>query len=164
MSGEEIIGLVLAWMVMLVGLAGSALPVLPGPPLVLAAVVGHRLWFGEHSVGNLVLVLLVGLTFLSLLLDYAAAMLGAKRLGATWRGMAGAVVGALVGLFFGPVGILVGPFLGAVLFELAGGRKLREAGRAGGGAFLGVLVGGVGKVGCCTAMIVLFTVNVILRS
>jgi uncharacterized protein YqgC (DUF456 family) len=164
MSGEEIIGLVLAWIVMLVGLAGSALPVLPGAPLVLAAVVGHRLWFGAHGVGNVVLALLVGLMLLSLLLDYAAILLGAKKLGATWRGMVGAVVGAVAGLFFGPVGILVGPFLGAVLFELAGGRKWREAGRAGGGAFLGFLVGVVGKVGCCTAMIVLFTVNVILRS
>jgi uncharacterized protein YqgC (DUF456 family) len=164
MSFEQIIGLLLAWLVMLAGLAGSVLPGLPGPPLILAAAIAHRLWFGAHSVGNLVLVVLVGLTVLSLALDYAATLLGARKMGATWRGLVGAVLGAMIGVFYGPAGLLLGPFLGAVLAELAGGRKLPDAGRAGLGAFLGFLAGVVGKVACGTAMLLLFTVNVILRS
>jgi uncharacterized membrane protein YbaN (DUF454 family) len=58
MSFEQIIGLMLAWLVMLAGLAGSVLPGLPGPPRVLAAAIAQRRWFGAHSVGHLVLAVL----------------------------------------------------------------------------------------------------------
>lgn len=164
MSLEQILGLVLAVLVMLVGLVGSVLPGLPGTPLVLLAAVGHRLWFGEHGPGNLVLAALLLLTVLSLAFDSLATLLGAKKMGATWRGVAGAMLGVLVGLFFGPLGILVGPFVGAVLLELAGGRALAEAARAGAGATIGFLLGTAGKAACCGAMIGLFVLNVVLRS
>jgi uncharacterized protein YqgC (DUF456 family) len=156
--------LVLVLLIMGVGLAGSAIPGIPGPPLILAAAVGHRIYFGPASVGNLVLGLLIGLTLLALVLDYLASVAGARRLGATWRGLVGAALGAMIGCFFGPLGVVVGPFIGAVAFELAGGRELKEAGRAGLGALLGLLAGAVGKVACSLAMIGLFTVNVLVRS
>jgi hypothetical protein len=108
--------------------------------------------------------ILAGITVSSLLVDYAASVYGAKRLGATWRGAAGAIVGGLVGLFFNLSGILLGPFLGAVLFELAGGRAWREASRAGIGATLGLLAGTIGKLFCCLVMMGLFTANVVYRS
>jgi uncharacterized protein len=164
MSLEQIIGLALALLVMLVGWAGSVLPGLPGTPLVLVAAIGHRLWFGEQGPGNLVLVALLLLTALSLAFDYLATLLGARKLGATWRGVTGAMIGAVVGLFFGPPGILAGPFLGAVLLELAGGREFAEAARAGAGATLGFLLGTAGKAACCVAMIGLFVLSVALRS
>jgi uncharacterized protein YqgC (DUF456 family) len=101
---------------------------------------------------------------LSVLLDYLASMWGAKRFGATWRGVAGAAVGGLIGIFFNLPGILLGPFIGATLFELAGGYKLKEATHAGLGATLGLLAGVIGKCGICALMIGLFAANVIYRS
>jgi hypothetical protein len=164
MTAEEIIGLSITLLVMLAGLAGSLVPALPGPPLVLIAALGHRLWFGEHSASGLVLICLVGMTVASLALDYFASMYGAKRFGATWRGVLGAFVGGLIGLFFSLPGIILGPFLGAMIFELMGGYAINKASRAGLGATIGVLAGVAGKCIISVVMIVLFTVNVILRS
>jgi hypothetical protein len=164
MTFEQIIGLSLALFVMFIGLAGSILPGVPSTPLVLAAAVGHRLYFGSASVSNFVLVLLALLTLFSLLVDYLASMFGAKKLGATWRGVLGAVVGALIGLFFTLPGIILGPFLGALIFEMAGGREFNEAARAGTGAVLGLLAGAIGKLACCFAMMALFTFSVVSRS
>jgi len=164
MSIEQIIGLVLALALMCVGLAGSVLPGLPGAPLVLAAAIAHRLYFGPAGASNLVLGLLVGLVLISLALDYAASLVGAKRFGATWRGVLGAALGGMIGLFLGPIGLVLGPFVGATALEALSGRDFKEASRAGAGAILGLLGGGVGKVACCLAMIGLFAVNVIVRS
>jgi uncharacterized protein YqgC (DUF456 family) len=105
-----------------------------------------------------------GALTVSLVMDYVASVYGAKRLGATWRGAVGAIVGALIGMFFNLPGILLGPFVGAVVFEMAGGREIKGASKAGIGATLGLLAGAVGKLACCVAMITLFSFNVIYRS
>jgi hypothetical protein len=164
MTTGEIIGLTVTLLVMLVGLAGSIVPVLPGPPLVLIAALGHRLWFGQHSASGLVLLSLTVLTLASLLLDYFASMYGAKRFGATWRGVLGAFIGGLIGLFFSIPGIIIGPFLGALVFELLGGYEFDKASRAGLGATLGVFAGVIGKCIVSVVMIGVFTVDVIVRS
>ncbi len=164
MTTVEIIGLSLALLVMLVGLVGSILPVLPGTPLVLAAAIGHRLYFGPAGVSNLVLGILVALTLISLLFDFLAGMLGARRFGTTWRGALGAIIGGIVGLFFSLPGIILGPFLGALLFEMLGDREFKQAAKAGFGATVGLLAGIVGKFSICVVMILLFATNVILRS
>jgi len=160
----EILGLSLALAVMLVGLVGSVVPGLPGSPLVVLAAILHRLYFGEKSASNLVLIVLVLLMLASLGLDFLATVVGARKLGATWRGAVGAVVGGMIGLFFGLPGIILGPFLGAVLLELLGRKEFKKALQAGTGAVLGLLLGAVGKFGLCVMMILLFAVNVVLRS
>jgi len=164
MTAEQIIGLALALFVMCVGLAGSVLPGIPSTPLVMLAAIGHRLWFGPASASNLALVILGGLTALSLVMDYLASMYGAKRLGSTWRGVVGAVVGGLIGIFFAFPGIIVGPFLGALMFEMLGGREWKDAARAGLGAVIGLFVGALGKLACCVAMIGLFAFSVVMQS
>lgn len=164
MTAEEIIGLTLTLVVMLAGFIGSIVPFLPGPPLVLIAAIGHRLWFGEHSASVSILLYLTGLTVAALLLDHFASVYGAKRFGATWRGLTGAFVGGVVGIFFNIPGIIIGPFIGAMLFELLGGYKIDKASRAGLGATIGVLGGIIGKCAISIVMIGLFTVNVIFRS
>ena len=164
MTLEQIIGLTLTLLVMCVGIAGSILPGIPSTPVVLIAALGHRLYFGVHSAAWWVLGILGALTVLSLVMDYVASVYGAKRLGATWRGAVGAIVGGLIGMFFNLPGILLGPFVGAVVFEMAGGREIRGASKAGIGATLGLLAGAVGKLACCVAMIALFSFNVIYRS
>jgi uncharacterized protein YqgC (DUF456 family) len=164
MDWEQIVGLVLTLLVMGVGLVGCVMPVLPGPPLILAAAVGHRLWFGEHSVRGWVLGVLAALAVAALALDYLATLVGARKLGATWRGMVGAGLGVVWGVFTGPLGLVAGPLLGATLGEWLGGRELRTASRAGLGAVLGVLAGAAGKFACALAMIGLFVANLAWRS
>jgi uncharacterized protein len=164
MTTEQIIGLVLALLLMCIGVAGSILPGLPSTPLVFIGALGHRLWFGEMGAAWWVIGVIGLFMVLSLVMDYLASMYGAKKLGATWRGAVGAIVGGLIGLFFSIPGILIGPFVGATAFEMAGGRQWREASKAGVGATLGLLAGAIGKLACCVAMMLLFTVNVLLRS
>jgi uncharacterized protein YqgC (DUF456 family) len=164
MTVEQILGLTLALVVMFCGLVGSVLPGFPGTPLVLVAAVVHRLYFGASSANNWVLASLVGLTLVSVAFDYAASVLGARKLGATWRGMVGAIVGGMVGLFFSLPGIILGPFVGAMVFEYAGGGEARKAARAGLGATLGLVAGAVGKVAISVMMMGLFVVNVVYRS
>lgn len=164
MTAVEIIGLVMTLLVMLLGLIGSIVPALPGPPVVLLAAFAHRLCFGEHSASGLILLFLLALTAASLILDYVATMYGAKRFGATWRGVLGAFVGGFIGLFFNLPGIILGPFLGAMAFELMGGYKWSQASRAGLGATLGVFAGVIARCAICVVMMGTFTVSVILRS
>jgi uncharacterized protein YqgC (DUF456 family) len=164
MTAEQIVGLALVLLVMLGGLVGSVVPGVPGTPLVLVAAIAHRLYFGAAGASIWVLAGLVALTLLSLAFDYLASMIGAKKLGATWRGILGAVLGGVVGIFFSFPGIIVGPFVGALLLEMLGGREFKPAARAGLGALVGLLAGAVGKLAVCTAMIGLFSVSVVWRS
>ena len=164
MTTGEIIGLSLALLAMLAGLIGCIMPAFPGTPLVLVAAVGHRLYFGQASISNPVLIILIVLTLISLLFDFLAGMLGANKFGATWRGATGALLGGLIGLFFGLPGIILGPFAGATVLELIGGRELEKAAKAGLGATLGLFAGIVGKFSISVVMILLFTTNAILRS
>jgi uncharacterized protein len=164
MTLEQMVGLGLALVVMGIGLLGTILPALPGAPLIFIAAIGHRLYFRDAGASNSVLAVLLVLTILSLVLDYLATLFGAKKMGASWKGITGAMVGAIVGLFFAPIGIFLGPFLGALGFELLGGRGFSDASRAGAGALIGLLAGAVGKLACCVVMIALFTVNVMGRS
>jgi len=164
MTVEQIIGLSLALLVMLTGLIGNIIPGLPGTPLVMVGALGHRIYFGETSASNLVVfvVMLLGMT--ALILDFVAGVLGAKKFGATWRGALGAILGALGGLFFSLPGIILGPFIGATLFELLGRKELKHAAKAGAGAVVGLFLGVLGKCAICVIMIALFATNVIYRS
>ena len=161
---EQIIGLSLALLIMLAGLIGSVVPGLPGTPVILLAAIAHRLYFGPAGASNLALIVLAALTLASILLDFFAGVLGAKKFGSTWRGALGAIVGGIVGLFFSFPGIVIGPFLGAMLFEMMGGREYDQAAKAGVGAMVGLFLGIVGKFSIGVMMIALFAVNVILRS
>lgn len=164
MTTEQILGLALTLLVMGIGCAGSVLPGIPSTPLVLAAAIGHKLYFKAASIGPFTIVFLVGVTALALVMDYLATVYGARRFGAGKKGMVGAIVGGLVGLFFNLPGIILGPFIGATLFEMMGGTEFKPAMRAGLGATLGLFAGAVGKLVCCAAMIGIFCASVLWHS
>jgi uncharacterized protein YqgC (DUF456 family) len=163
MSATELMAVVVALLVMLVGLLGCVLPALPGTPLIFAAALIHRLVIGVTGPAWWVVIVLGVLTLLSLGIDFAASSIGAKQLGATWRGAVGAALGAVFGLLWMPFGLILGPFIGAALLEMTGGREWRHAGKAGVGAVLGLLAGTIGKVACSIAMIGLYLVHMLLR-
>ena len=137
-------------LIMLIGLAGVFLPVLPGIPLIFGGTLlyGALTGFEEISV-NLVLAF-AGLTLLSLVIDYLANYFGVKKMGGGKAGAFGAVLGLIVGIFVGLWGIVIFPFLFAVFFEILAGKKDAQALKAGTGAFLGLLFGGLTKfiLGC----------------
>jgi len=161
---EQIIGFCIALFIMLIGVAGCLIPILPGTPILLIAAILHRLYFGDTGASTLVLVILTLLTIISLIFDQLASMIGAKKLGATWKGVTGAVVGGIIGLFFSLPGIILGPFIGATLFEAFGDREFRDALKAGVGATLGLLLGAVGKVAISMVMMGMFSWSVVSRS
>lgn len=148
----------LAVLLVLAGLAGSVLPVLPGAPLVFAGLLLGAWIDGFAKVGWFPLAVIGLLTALTFLVDLAATALGARRVGASPLALVGAGAGTVVGLFFGFVGVLAGPFAGAALGELVAKRDLRQAGKVGLGTWLGIVLGGAAKVGLTLAMVGVFAV------
>jgi len=143
-----LIGLVL----ILAGLVGCIVPVIPGTPLSYAGLVvlwGSRDWHANTFGWEVMLVLGVA-TVLVTILDYVAPIYGAKRFGASKSGIWGSVVGMLVGILgflpVGPLGMLVGAFAGAWVGEILAGKEGGAALKAAWGVFIGTVVGIVMKL------------------
>lgn len=143
----------------LTGLAGLLLPLLPGAPLLFLGLLCGAWAEGFKYVGIGTLSILALLTLLTYVVEFIAQALGARTFGGSKRAMAGAVVGGLVGLMFGPPGIILGPFVGAVLGELSLQRTLDQASRAGFGTVVGLAIGLAGKFAIGIAMVGLFLVQ-----
>jgi uncharacterized protein YqgC (DUF456 family) len=144
-----------------VGLIGSVLPAIPGATVILAAAVIHRIMLGpEKSLGWRALAVLVLLTLATYLIDVLSGYFGAKYFGATKWGTFGAIIGAIGGLFFGIIGLFVGPVIGAIAGEFIAGKRMIDAGRAGWGSLLGNIGGMIAKLVIALVMITIFLVNV----
>ena len=145
----------------IIGLVGIVMPAIPGLPLVFCGMLLAAWADGFARIGVATLVVLAVLTLLSLVVDFWAAALGAKRVGASRMALIGAVVGTLAGIFFGPIGLFAGPFLGALLGELLHGRgldapRVGKATRVGLGTWLGIVFGVALKLMLAFAMVGLF--------
>ena len=146
----------LAALLILIGIAGTIVPALPGVPLVYAGMF-LAAWTGDFAhIGWITLTVLGVLSLLALAVDFLAGVLGAKRVGATRRALFGAMLGTVVGLFFGLPGLLLGPFVGALLGEMMAGGNLRRATEVGVGAWLGFLFGTLAKIALCFTMLGVF--------
>ena len=147
-------------LVMLIGLFGNLIPGVPGTSLIFVGALVHQLYFGDAGgMGWFWLILLGVLMLLSFLIDYLASLLGAKKFGASWRGVLGAFVGIIGGLvILPPLGLIIGAFVGAMGFEWAFGRETRDAAKAGFGAALGMMLGMVGSAMCGAVMISIFLI------
>jgi uncharacterized protein len=139
-----------------VGLAGIVLPGLPGHILILAGLILAAWADGFARVGVWPLAVIGLIAGASYLVDFAGAAVGAKKLGASSRAMVGAGLGTVAGLFFGLPGIILGPFVGAVIGELTVKQDLRQAGKAGVAAWIGFAIGTAVKVGMAFLMIGIF--------
>lgn len=145
----DILLIILGSICLLAGLAGCILPMLPGPPIAyVALVLLHFTKYAAFSWRQLLLWLF--LVIFVQVLDYFIPSMGVKKLGGSKWGNWGCIIGTFAGIFFFPPwGILVGPFLGAVIGELLAGKETGHALKAGLGAFAGFLVGTVLKVALC---------------
>jgi uncharacterized protein len=146
----------LGTVLVVVGLVGIVMPALPGHLLIFVGLVLGGWADGFTRVGFWTLAVIGVVALASYGIDFAAAALGARRLGATPRAMTGAALGTLLGLFFGLPGIVIGPFLGAVIGELTATKDLARAGRAGVAAWIGFAIGTAVKVGLAFVMIAIF--------
>ncbi len=145
-----------AALLVILGLAGTVLPVLPGALFVFAGLLLAAWADGFAHVGWAALAVIGVLALLSVGLDFVATTLGARRVGASPLALAGATVGAFLGLFFGLPGLIFGPFAGAVLGELIARRDLLQAGKAGLGTWLGLILAAIAKLALAFAMIAVF--------
>lgn len=148
------------WALVLLLVAGGAiglvLPALPGPPVLFAGLLLGA-WIDDFvHVGWRTLVILGIMATLTYAVDFVAGAMGASKFGASPRALWGATIGGAAGIFFGPVGMLAGPFVGAVLGELSNQQSLGQAGRAGIGATIGLVVGTAIKVTLALAMVGIF--------
>src|SRR5690606_33901643 len=109
-------------------------------------------------VGPLVLWILAGLTVLTLVLDFVAGVLGAKRVAASRAALVGVGLGSVVGIFGGFFGVILGPLLGAALGELYARRDMLRAGKVALATWLGMLLGALAKVGLAIVMVGVFLV------
>ena len=151
----------------LVGFLGSILPIIPGPPISWVGFLMLR-WTdyvnqGTGAYENTLWILLFFVVVVTIL-DYVVPILGTKKYGGSKRGVWGATIGVVAGLFFGPLGIIIGPFLGAYLGEISTGKKEREALRAAWGSFVGFLMGVGMKLMTCGAIAFFFVRYLFFRS
>ena len=117
----------LAFILVIVGIVGTVVPGLPGPILVFAGVLLAAWGDGFARIGAGTLILLALMTIAAYAVDFAASAVGVRLAGASTRAAVGAALGAVAGLFFGLPGLILGPFVGAVLGELTVRRSLPGA-------------------------------------
>jgi len=131
-------------LLMILGIAGCLLPILPGPPLSYLGLIAIHLtskidFSSKFLISWGIIVIVVSI------LDYVIPIWGTKFFGGSKYGVWGSMLGLLAGLFIPPVGIIIGPFIGAVAGEMLAGNR-QNALKAGFGSFIGFIAGTVVKM------------------
>ena len=137
----DYIWVALGIILILVGLVGCIVPVLPGPPISFLGLLFLQFSrFGDFSATFLLVMAFVALAVT--VLDYVVPVWGTKKTGGSKAGIWGATLGMLAGIiFFPPVGIILGPLVGAIIGEAVRGASLKQSFRAGMGSLLGFMLG-----------------------
>lgn len=157
---SDLLFITIGGLLILLGLIGCVVPVIPGPALSYVGLLMLQLKQEPAFSLNLMLILVV-LTLMVTLLDYLLPIWSAKFAGASKLGQWGSVLGLIVGLFLPqPFGIILGPLFGALLGELMSGKKGKLAAKASFGVFVGFLLGTFTKVVLSGYMTYLFFANI----
>ncbi len=148
---------------LLVGLIGSVVPFLPGPLLIFAAGIIHTVLLPDAGMSVWGFVVLSLGIVLSYVIDFVSGAMGARWFGASRWGIAGVFIGGIVGMFFVPVGLILGPLLGGVAFELIFAKKrLQPAAKSAWGSLLGTGVGLVLRLIVALGMVAAFLLDVLV--
>ena len=152
----DIFLIIIGSLLMIIGFLGCFLPILPGPPISYLGLIALQ-YTSEVSFSTNFLISWGIITAVVFGLDYVIPSFGTKKYGGTRAGVIGSMIGLIVGLFlFPPIGIIIGPMLGAFIGELFTGRNSKEALRAAWGSFLGFLIGTLLKMVASVMMIYYF--------
>lgn len=154
---------ILAILLVIIGLAGTVLPALPGVPLIFGGLLLIAYQDGFHKVGAVTLVILGALAVIAFAVDYVAAIFGAKRVGASNLAIIGATLGTIAGIFLGFVGLIFGPFVGAAIGEFLARKNLIQAGKVGLATWLGIIIGVAAKLGIAFLMVGIFVASYLLN-
>jgi uncharacterized protein YqgC (DUF456 family) len=142
-----IVLIIIGFIFIIVGLIGCVVPGVPGPPFSFLALVLLSAAKGWEPFSLNFLIIMALITIVVTALDYVVPAAGAKKFGATRYGFWGAVIGMLAGIiFFPPLGMIIGAFLGAIIGEMVVGKQSQEALRAGWGVFVGIMFGMIIKL------------------
>lgn len=136
----------------IVAIAGSILPLLPGPPIAYAGLL-IQLMRDPDPFSAKFLWIWAGIVAVSLVLDYLIPIWGTKKFGGTKYGVWGCTLGFLLAFWMGPLGVIIGPFLGAFAGEMIAGQDSRKSLRAAMGSFVGFLLGSFLKLVICFFML-----------
>ncbi|MDF0606593.1 DUF456 family protein [Neisseriaceae bacterium TC5R-5] len=158
----EAVGYMLAVVLLVAGLAGTVLPIIPGLPLMFGGFLLGAWLDGFHHLGALSLWIMGLIAAVGVAIDFLAGLLGAKASGASKQALWGAFIGSIVGMFLGVAGVLLGPLLGAMIGEFIARKDAFQSGKVGIGTFIGFIVGAVAKVACAFAMLATFALALIL--
>ncbi|MDR1195184.1 MAG: DUF456 domain-containing protein [Endomicrobium sp.] len=137
----EIVLIVLSVLFLTAGFIGCIVPVLPGPPLAIVALVLFKLSAYGTQISWTAVCIFSAAAVITVILDYIVPAWGAKKFGGTAVGVWGAAIGVIAGIFFLPAGIILGPFLGALAGELIAGKSAKRSLKAAFGTFVGFLFG-----------------------
>ncbi len=148
----DIFLIILAGLILALSVLGNILPGLPGTPLGYVSFLLLQLT-DKVQFSTTFLLVWAAIVIVVQVLDYVVPAWGTKKFGGTKYGVWGSTIGLIVGLFLGPWGIILGPFLGAVVGEMIKGKTTNEALRAGFGSFIGLLSGTIIKMICSGFMI-----------
>lgn len=151
---------VLLWslvvLLIVAGIAGTLLPMLPGTALVFAGLLLGA-WIDDFTLVSAVTVAVLGvLTLISWAVDYLSGVLGAKKVGATPQAVFGAAIGTVLGIFTGLWGLVFMPLAGAAIGEYIAIRDMVQARRVGVATWIGMMVGAVLKIAITFLMIGVF--------
>lgn len=144
------------------GLIGSVIPALPGLPMIFGGIWLSAAVDDYRHLGLWWLLLIGGLGAAGVIIEFIASTLGAKRVGASRQALWGASLGTLAGMFFGIPGLLLGPFVGALLGELASGNSVLRSTHVGIGTWIGLLFGTLLKLVISFVMVGLFALGWLL--
>ncbi|QAU25358.1 DUF456 family protein [Dyella sp. M7H15-1] len=137
------------------GLIGTVLPSLPGIPMIFGGILLAAALDDYHHLGMTWLIILGVLAAFGIAVDFIAASLGAKRVGASSSAIWGAWIGTMVGMFLGLAGLILGPFVGALLGELLSSKSVLRSAHVGIGTWLGLLFGVLVKLVLSLIMVAL---------
>ncbi|MFN4313367.1 MAG: DUF456 domain-containing protein [Chitinophagaceae bacterium] len=136
----------------LIGIAGSLLPLLPGPPVAYLGLLLQQLK-SDPPFTTKFLLIWAGIVIITLVLDYLIPIWGTKKFGGTKYGVWGCTLGFLAAFWMGPWGVILGPLLGAFVGEMLAGQSSRKSLRAAMGSFVGFLLGSFLKLLVCFFML-----------
>ena len=145
-SNSHLWGFLAATILIVLGFVGTFLPVLPGTILIYCGFGLYGIITGFDSLGWAFYIGQFVLVGISYLVDFLASAYGVKYYGGSKAAIWGAILGSLLIFVIGPIGLLVGPLIGAIAGELIVGEELRRACRSGFGTFIGMLGGTVAKL------------------
>ncbi len=153
---------IVAVLLILVGVAGTVLPALPGVPLIFGGVL-LAAWIDDFQrISVVTVIVLAVLAVIGIVIDYVAAAISAKRAGASKQGIIGAAIGTVAGVFTGLWGLLFMPLVGAAVGEFLAHKDALRAGKVGAATWFGLLIGTAIKLAIAFTMVGVFIAALVI--